>query len=268
MNQLQVFENGEFGTIRTIIHEGTVYVVGRDVAAALGYSNARDALRKHVDDEDKGVANCDTPGGTQRVSVINESGVYSLVFSSRQPNARAFKRWVTSEVLPSIRQYGMYAVDDLLANPDVLIQTLTAYRDERNRARELAQINAAQQQQIAELQPKASYYDLVLQCKDLVKTSVIAKDYGWSAQRLNNWLHERGIQYKQGNIWLLYQEYAPLGYTSTKTFNVPDGNGVPHNRVYTYWTQKGRLFIYQLMTAEGNYPLIEQGRCGCDDIQS
>lgn len=159
-------------------------------------------------------------------------------------------------------------MDDLLANPDVLIQTLTAYRDERNRARELAQINAAQQQQIAELQPKASYYDLVLQCKDLVKTSVIAKDYGWSAQRLNNWLHERGIQYKQGNIWLLYQEYAPLGYTSTKTFNVPDGNGVPHNRVYTYWTQKGRLFIYQLMTAEGNYPLIEQGRCGCDDIQS
>ena len=83
---------------------------------------------------------------------------------------------------------------------------------------------------------------------------------------MNRWLHEHGIQYKQGKIWLLYQKYAPMGYTSTKTFNIPDGNGIPHNHVNTYWTQKGRLFIYQLMTAEGNYPLIEQ-ECGdCEQI--
>ena len=135
------------------------------------------------------------------------------------------------------------------------------YKEERNRARELAQINAAQQQQLAELRPKATYFDLVLQCRELVSTSTIAKDYGWSANRMNQWLHEHGIQYKQGNIWLLYQAYAPMGYTSTKTFNIPDGNGVLHNRVHTYWTQKGRLFIYQLMTEEGNYPLIEK-ECG------
>ena len=94
-----------------------------------------------------------------------------------------------------------------------------------------------------------------------MSTSTIAKDYGWSANRMNQWLHEHGIQYKQGNIWLLYQAYAPMGYTSTKTFNIPDGNGVLHNRVHTYWTQKGRLFIYRLMTEEGNYPLIEK-ECG------
>lgn len=266
MNEMQVFQNIEFGTVRTIVHDGTVYFVGKDVAEALGYSNVRDALRKHVDKEDKGVADCDTPGGTQRMTVINESGVYSLVFSSRLPTAKAFKHWVTTEVLPAIRRYGMYAMDNLLDNPDVLIRALTAYKEERGRAKELAQMNAAQQQQIAELQPKATYYDLVLQCKDLVSTSTIAKDYGWSAIRMNRWLHEHGIQYKQGKIWLLYQKYAPMGYTSTKTFNIPDGNGIPHNHVNTYWTQKGRLFIYQLMTAEGNYPLIEQ-ECGdCEQI--
>ena len=261
MKELRVFVNSQFGAVRTLVQDGTVYFVGKDVAEALGYINVRDAIKKHVDEEDKGVADCDTPGGPQSMTIINESGVYSLVFSSRLPTAKAFKRWVTSEVLPAIRQHGVYAMDHLLENPDALIQALTAYKEERNRARKLAQINAAQQQQIAELRPKATYFDLVLQCRELVSTSTIAKDYGWSANRMNQWLHEHGIQYKQGNIWLLYQAYAPMGYTSTKTFNIPDGNGVLHNRVHTYWTQKGRLFIYRLMTEEGNYPLIEK-ECG------
>ena len=171
MEDMRVFQNSEFGTVRTIIQDGAIYFVGKDIAQALGYSNVRAALKQHVDEEDKGVANCDTPGGTQNMTIINESGVYSLVFSSRLPSAREFKRWVTSEVLPAIRRHGMYAIGDLLDDPDVLIQTLMAYKEERDRARELAQMNAAQQQQIAELQPKATYYDLVLQCKDLVSTS-------------------------------------------------------------------------------------------------
>lgn len=202
------------------------------------------------------------PGNPEK-RVVNEAGLYTLILRSRKPEARAFKRWVTHEVLPSIRKTGIYATEAILDNPDLAIAALTKLKEERNRARELAQINAAQQQQIAELRPKpkATYFDLVLQCRDLVSTSTIAKDYGWSANRMNQWLHEHGIQYKQGNIWLLYQAYAPMGYTSTKTFNIPDGNGVLHNRVHTYWTQKGRLFIYRLMTEEGNYPLIEK-ECG------
>jgi len=116
---------------------------------------------------------------------------------------------------------------------------------------------AVQEQQIQELQPKASYYDLILNCKDLMATSVIAKDYGKSAAWLNNYLHDKGVQYKQGEIWLLYQKYSGNGYTSTKTHNVTGSDGLQHNKVHTYWTQKGRIFIYQLLSADGILPLIE-----------
>lgn len=115
-----------------------------------------------------------------------------------------------------------------------------------------------QEQQIAELKHKASYYDIVLNCKDLVSTSAIAKDYGKSAVWLNGYLHDKGIQYKQGKIWLLYQKYAEQGYTGTKTVPVPFPDGSLHTKVHTYWTQKGRLFIYDLLKHDGIYPLIEQ----------
>ncbi len=120
--------------------------------------------------------------------------------------------------------------------------------------------NAAQQQQIAELRPKASYYDIVLNCKDLLLISIIAKDYGWTAARLNSYLHEKGIQYKQSDIWLLYQKYAENGYTSTKT-HIYDGlDGSIHSKVHTYWTQSGRLFIYGLLKSDGILPLIERSK--------
>lgn len=112
MNQLQVFRNNEFGQIRTLTIDNEPWFVGKDVADALGYSNTRDALSKHVDDEDKGVANCDTLGGTQEMVIINESGLYSLIMSSKLPSAKKFKRWVTSEVLPSIRKTGSYLINN------------------------------------------------------------------------------------------------------------------------------------------------------------
>ena len=108
MNEIKIFENTEFGSVRTIAIDGEPYFVGKDVAVILGYSNPRDALAKHVDDEDKGVAKCDTLGGIQDLTVINESGLYSLILSSKMPNAKKFKHWVTSEVLPSIRRTGSY----------------------------------------------------------------------------------------------------------------------------------------------------------------
>lgn len=123
---------------------------------------------------------------------------------------------------------------------------------------ELLETVAVQNQQIAEMQPKASYYDVVLNCKDLISTSAIAKDYGKSAIWMNRYLHEKGVQFKQGDIWLLYQKYAEKGYTSTKTHSYPGCNGDMHTKVHTYWTQKGRLFIYEIMIADGFYPLIEQ----------
>lgn len=123
---------------------------------------------------------------------------------------------------------------------------------------ELTDTVAVQSQQIAELQPKASYYDVVLNCKDLISTSVIAKDYGKSAIWLNQYLHNRGVQYKQGDIWLLYQKHAQKGLTNTKTQSYLGSDGKTHTKVHTYWTQKGRLFIYDLLKADGMVPLIER----------
>ena len=259
MSELQIFKNAEFGSVRTVTVEGEPHFVAKDVAEILGYSNPRDAINKHVDEEDKGVAKCDTLGGKQELTVINESGLYSLILSSKMPNAKRFKRWVTSEVLPTIRRHGLYAMDEVLANPDILINALLELKAERERNASLQAMVAVQSQQMIEMQPKVSYYDVVLNCKDLVAISVIAKDYGWSATKLNQYLQQKGIQYKQGGkIWLLYQKYVEKGYTSTKTHSYPGSDGSTHTKVHTYWTQRGRLFIYDLLKADSILPLVEQ----------
>lgn len=255
--ELQVFRNAEFGSVRTTVIDGEPYIVGKDVAEILGYTNPQKALRDHVDDEDKTLNETFTVNGTMGV-LINESGLYSLILSSRLPTAKKFKRWVTSEVLPAIRKHGIYATDELIANPDLAIAAFTALKEERQKVRALSEQVAVQQQQITEMRPKASYYDVVLNCKDLVAISVIAKDYGWSANRLNSYLNDKGVQYKQSKIWLLYQKYAEKGYTSTKTFSSPGNDGEIHSHVHTYWTQGGRLFIYHTLKADGILPLIEQ----------
>ena len=121
----------------------------------------------------------------------------------------------------------------------------------------LTETVAIQNQQITEMKPKVSYYDVVLNCKDLVSISVIAKDYGWSAKRMNDYLHEKGVQYRQGRVWLLYQKYAERGYTNTKTHSYPGSDGDLHTSVHTYWTQAGRLFIYGLLKEDGIFPVME-----------
>ena len=257
MSELQVFQNAEFGSVRTTTVNGEVMFVAKDIATILGYSNPRDAINKHVDDEDKGVAKCDTLGGVQDLTIINESGLYSLILSSKMPNARKFKRWVTAEVLPAIRRHGMYATEELIANPDLAIAAFQALKAEREKRFAMEEAVAVQAQQIAELKPKATYYDVVLKCKDAVNISVIAKDYGWSAQRMNEYLHQKGVQYKQADIWLLYQKHAGCGYTKTNTHVYEDTCGREHTKVHTKWTQKGRLFIYGLLKADGVYPQIE-----------
>ena len=162
MSELQIFKNAEFGSIRTLTINGEPYFVRCDVAEILGYSNSRKALADHVDEEDKGVTKCDTLGGTQEMTVINESGLYGLILGSKLPTARKFKRWVTSEVLPAIRRHGVYAVDEVLANPDMLIEALLQLKAEREINQELKETVAVQNQQIVEMKPKASYYDVVL----------------------------------------------------------------------------------------------------------
>ena len=266
MNELEIFNNEEFGEVRTLVLNNEPWFVGKDVAVILGYSNASKAVSMHVDEEDKNFIMLDIADsqngnvsvGQSKTAIINESGLYSLILSSKLPTAKKFKRWVTSEVLPAIRRHGLYAVDEVLENPDMLISALTSLKAERARNAELEETVAIQSQQIAELKPKASYYDLVLNNKDLVSISVIAKDYGWSAQRMNEYLHKKGVQYKRQKIWLLYQRYAEKGYTSTKTHSYLGSDGDVHISVSTCWTQKGRLFIYDLLKSDGILPMIER----------
>ena len=260
MNELKIFQNAEFGTVRTTTVNGEPYFVGRDVANILGYSNSRKALIDHVDEEDKidGVTIRDSIGREQSPVFINESGLYSLILSSKLPSAKRFKKWVTSEVLPSIRKHGVYAIDAVLNDPDMLISALQALKAEREINKSLNEQVAVKTQQIAELQPKASYYDLVLSCPDALPISIIAKDYGWSAKKMNKFLHEQGVQYKLQNTWLLYAHYAPMGYTKSETFPYIGKDGTIHNSINTKWTQTGRLFIYSLMTSAGYLPLVEK----------
>lgn len=260
MHEVTIFNNPAFGDVRTLETEGgKVLFCGKDVAAALGYERTADAIRKHC----KGVAEMETPteGGTQKMKFIPESDVYRLAFGSKLPTAEKFTDWVTEEVLPSIRKHGAYMTPDVLEktiqNPDFMIGLVTELKAEQERRKAAELTVSVQNQQIAELQPKASYYDVVLNCKDLLSVSEIAKDYGKSAKWLNAKLHELKVQFKQGDIWLLYQKYAEKGYTSTKTQSYPGKDGAVHSKVHTYWTQKGRLFIYGLLKELGILPLIE-----------
>jgi len=257
MNELTIF-NYEGKDIRTVQRDGETWWVLKDVCDVLDLSNSR-MVADRLDDDEKGVSITDTLGGKQELTIISESGLYNVILLSRKPEAKKFKRWVTHEVLPSIRRHGVYAVDELLANPDLLIRALQELKAERARNTALTETVHIQRQQIAEMKPKASYYDVILNCKDAVAITTIAKDYGKSGQWLNEYLHTLGVQFKQGNIWLLYQKYAQNGYTCTKTHNYLGSDGEYHAKVHTYWTQKGRLFIYELLKSHGYLPLIEQG---------
>lgn len=167
-----------------------------------------------------------------------------------------------TEIGRKFRQY-FIQVEEAWNSPEAVMARALQFANQqlallKHQNMELTDTIAVQNQQILEMKPKVSYYDVVLNCKDLISTSAIAKDYGKSAIWMNRYLHEKGVQFKQGDIWLLYQKYAQKGYTNTKTHSYPGTDGETHTKVHTYWTQKGRLFIYELMKSDGMMPLIEQ----------
>lgn len=263
--QLRVFESAEFGTVRTVEMNGEPWFVGKDVAAALGYGSGKslaNAVATHVYDEDKGVTEMMTPGGAQKTVIINESGLYALIFGSKLETAERFKRWVTSEVLPAIRQHGAYMTDATLERalnePDFLISLATKLKEEREARKALELDKTILTQRVAELQPKASYYDLVLQCPGLLSMTEIAKDYGMSAKAMNKKLHELGVQFNQSGVWFLYARYQSEGYTQTKTQNYIKADGEQGTRTHMYWTQKGRVFLYYLLKEQGILPMMER----------
>lgn len=262
MNELKIFNSPEFGQVRTVMIGGEPWFVGKDVATILGYERTADAIRAHVDDDDKGVGEIQTPGGKQKIIIINESGLYSLVLSSKLPTAKKFKHWITSEVLPAIRKHGAYMtpekIEEVLLNPDTLIKLAQRLKEE-TAARKNAELEAAGYKQIlGELKPKADYTDRILASKGTVPTTAIAKDYGMSAAAFNRLLHEYGVIYKIGKQWFLYAKYQAKGYTHSKTFAFRHSDGRPDCNIQTEWTQKGRLFLYEFLKGKKVLPMIEQ----------
>lgn len=252
--------NYESSEVRTIQKNGEPWWVLADVCKVLDLSNPS-KVADRLEPDEKANFELGLRGGA--TNCINESGLYAVILRSDKPQAKPFRKWVTNEVLPSIRKHGAYMTDQTLeralTSPDFLIELATQLKAEQAQRKQLETTVAVQGQQIAELQPKASYYDVVLNCKDLISIGKIAKDYGWSARKLNEYLHEHGVQYKQGKTWLLYQKYAGMGYTSTKTHTYHRDDGREHAaEPHTYWTQKGRLFIYDLLKSDGVFPLIER----------
>lgn len=253
---LRLFENPEFGQVRTIVEGDKILFCATDVAKALGYSVPRKAVYDHCRYVLKrNVPHPQSLGKEIEMSFISEGDIYRLVARSKLPAAEKFESWVFDEVLPSIRRNGAYITENtarqLMNNPRVLGEMLLQFADAQDKIVE-------QQKAIEEMTPKASYYDLVLQSKNAVNISVIAKDYGLSAITLNKMLHEYGIQYKQGSIWLLYQKYADMGLTKSNTVAYTDSNGETCSSIHTKWTQKGRLFIYETLKEHDILPEMEQ----------
>lgn len=203
--------------IRVIEEHKQAWFEGKDVASILDYSQTAKAIREHVDEEDKGVSVLDTSGGKQQMTIINESGLYSPVLSSKLPTDKKFKHWVTSEVLPAIRKHGVYMtgekIEEILSNPDTIIKLATELKAERE-GRLIAE------QRVNELTPKASFKN-----ESLVTITQIAKDYGMSGQEMNAKLHDLKVQYKQGSTWLLYSKYQKTGWTHSDTIVVDRTDG-------------------------------------------
>lgn len=240
MNEIFDFHGQE---VRAVTIDNEPYFVGKDVAEILGYTNSRQALKNHVDEDDKGVSKCDTPGGKQDLVIINESGLYSLILSSKLPQAKEFKRWVTSEVLPTIRKNGMYATDELLDNPDFAIAALQKLKEEREAKKQLeAQIEANR--------PKVIFSDAVSASHTSILVGEFAKimrqngaDMGQN--RMFAWLRENGylISRKGSDRNMPTQKSMELGLFEIKetTINHSDGH-ISINKTPKI-TGKGQLYF-------------------------
>ena len=245
MNQLQIFENPEFGAVRTVEIDGEPWLVGKDVAEALGYTNPQKAIRDHVDDEDKGVNESFTVNGTQGI-LINESGLYSLVLSSKLPTARKFKHWVTSEVLPSLRRHGLYAADELLNNPDLMIRAMEELKAERARANALAE-------KVERDAPKVLFAESVAASQHSILVFDLAKILRQNGvqiggNRLFEWLRTNGyLIRRKGSDWNMpTQRAVEMGLFEIKETSVTHADGHVTVNKTPKVTGKGQQYFIDL----------------------
>ena len=233
MKEMEIFKNAELGSVRVVMVNEEPYFVGKDVTDILGYSNASKALADHVDDDDKLNNESLSSLGQRGGWLINESGLYSLILCSKLPSAKRFKKWITSEVLPSIHKHGLYAtdqvIDNILNNPDFGIELLTRLKEERAARVEAERKNA-----------------ILMHVNKTYTVTEIAKELGLrSATQLNRILAEKKIQYQVNGTWVMYSRYSDQGYEEIKQEVLDSGRVIYHRRI----TQMGREFILSLFQA-------------------
>lgn len=243
MTNLQIFNNDRFGQVRIVPVDGELMFVAKDVCDCLEITKHRDAISR-LDSDERGSVKLDTPGGKQDIAAINEYGLYNLVLSSRKPEAKEFKRWITHDVIPAIRKTGSYSI----SIPKSLPEALRAYANEVESHNATKAIVAQQEQQIAEFKPVKDYVDKILSSKSCLTITQIAADYGMSAQELNKILHEAGLQRKVGDQWILYKQHMSKGFTKSETFTFCRSDGRLDSKITTKWTQKGRLEIHNILS--------------------
>lgn len=259
---LELVKSENFGTVQADIYSDgdSVFMTIDQLARCLEYADKsgvekivqRNEYLKKV--EFSGTVGLSVPNGKgfseQQTRLFTEDGIYEVSMLSKQPKAREFRAWIR-EVLKSIRKHGMYAVDELLDNPDLFIQVITELKKEREEKKRLQGENAILEQRVAEYEPKVTYYDTILQSQDVVNISQISKDYGLTANELNKILEEEKVQYKNNGQWLLYKDYMNNGLTKSCTFPYDHKDGSKGSRMHTKWTQKGRLMIHSLLEKRG-----------------
>lgn len=255
MNELKIFQNSQFGTIRTLTIDNEPWFVGKDVAEILGYSDTNKAVAMHVDDEDKKLNDKTSSSFGQRgTTLINESGLYSLILSSKLPKAKEFKRWVTSEVLPSIRKHGAYMTDDVLertiTDPDFMIKLLTKMKEEK-KAREIAE------QQVKELTPKGIFADAVNSSETSILVGELAKlskqnGVNMGRNRLFDWMKNNGYLIKSGSERNMpTQKSMEMKLLEIKERNVANPDGSIKIVKTPKVTGKGQIyFINKLLAKE------------------
>ena len=238
--------------------------LAKDVANWIGHSNPTEMLKTVDECEKVKIRPKECLGlltNNNEYNFLTEDGLYEVLMQSRKPIAKQFKQKV-KEILKDIRKTGMHISQqkqyEILNNPEALQVIIQNWINEKNERQKLEEENKIQNQQILEMTPKVNYYDTILQSKDAMNVSLIAKDYGMTAIAFNKLLNKHKIQFKQGDIWLLYQKYADCGYTQTTTVKIKHTNGDDGSRTHTKWTQKGRIFLYHFLKDRDILPLIEQ----------
>lgn len=272
---IQIFSNPQFGEIRTAGTADKPLFCLSDLCKAVELTNPS-SVKQRLEKEDTQLVDLHALNGGQEIignsvaTFVTETGFYEVLLASSSPKVRPFRRWVTGEVLPSIRKTGGYIAattdmtdEEIMAKALLVAKSTIERRDQR--IKELESENKQQSCQIAEMskaidamQPKADYYDMILNNKSTVLVTQIAQDYGMSAKAFNKMLADMGVQRKVGGQWILYAPHYSNGYVQSKPITITRTNGVQDVKYLSEWTQKGRLFLYDLLKENGILPLIEQ----------